>query len=123
MSNKHNAIVELLLDNENIDVNCRDNQGNTPLHAAVEVGDIADGDVDDDAFFMTITGHQYHPRQQGGQRLWCEPATEAQEHGHWPVSTSGGATIEQIVKLLELFRAGLFPFVGRKFREKVFFGR
>ena len=81
MSNKHNAIVELLLDNENIDVNCRDNQGNTPLHAAVEVGDIADGDVDDDAFFMTITGHQYHPRQQGGQRLWCEPATEAQEHG------------------------------------------
>ena len=83
MSNKHNAIVELLLDNENIDVNCRDNHGNTPLHAAVEVGDIADGDVDDDAFFMTITGHQYqyHPRQQGGQRLWCEPATEAQEHG------------------------------------------
>ena len=56
MSNKHNAIVELLLDNENIDVNCRDNQGNTPLHAAVEVGDIADGDVDDNAFFMTITG-------------------------------------------------------------------
>ena len=56
MSNKHNAIVELLLDNENIDVNCRDNQGNTPLHAAVEVGDIADGDVDDDAFFMTIAG-------------------------------------------------------------------
>ena len=81
MSNKHNAIVELLLDNENIDVNCRDNQGNTPLHAAVEVGDIADGDVDDNAFFMTITGHPYHPRQQGGQRLWCEPSVEAQEHG------------------------------------------
>ena len=83
MSNKHNAIVELLLDNENIDVNCRDNQGNTPLHAAVEVGDIADGDVDDDAFFMTITGHQYqyHPRQQGGQRRWCEHASEAQGHG------------------------------------------
>ena len=57
MSNKHNAIVELLLDNENIDVNCRDNHGNTPLHAAVEVGDIADGDFDYDASFMTITGH------------------------------------------------------------------
>ena len=81
MSNKHNAIVELLLDNENIDVNCRDNQGNTPLHAAVEVGDIADGDVDDDAFFMTITGHQHYPRQQGGQCRWGEPSVEAQEHG------------------------------------------
>ena len=83
MSNKHDVIVELLLDNENIDVNCRDNQGNTPLHAAVEVGDIADSDVDDGAFFMTINGHQYqyHPRQPGGQRRWCEPATEAQEHG------------------------------------------
>ena len=38
VSNKHNAIVELLLDCPDIEVNCQDRMGNTPLHAAVEVG-------------------------------------------------------------------------------------
>ena len=37
VSNKHNAIVELLLDCPDIEVNCQDRMGNTPLHAAVEV--------------------------------------------------------------------------------------
>ena len=37
VSNKHNAIVELLLDCPDIEVNCQDRMGNTALHAAVEV--------------------------------------------------------------------------------------
>ena len=37
VSNKHNAIVELLLDCPDIEVNCQDRMGNTPLHAVVEV--------------------------------------------------------------------------------------
>jgi len=40
VSNKHNNIVELLLDCPDIEVNCQDRMGNTPLHAAAEVDNV-----------------------------------------------------------------------------------